>query len=112
MLRLQLYNLKRLISSPFIRNLRLFHSIYPSAARTSRQMTLQPLQFLKISLGQDLYPAVHEVPYVTLNAQGSGLAGHEPAKADALDSSRDEESKDHRDAPPSPPRRRRRYQST
>ena len=85
MLRLQLYNLKRLIASPFIRNLRLFHSIYPGAAWSSRQVALQPLQHLWISLRQYLHPAIDQVPHVALNAEGSVLAGHEPSKSDALD---------------------------
>jgi len=85
MLRLQLYNFKRFIASPFIRNLRLFHSIDSSATRAPHQLALEPLQCLLATLRQHLYPAVGEVPHVPLDAQGACVAGHEPPKTDPLD---------------------------
>ena len=107
MLRLQLYNFKGFIASPFIRNLRLFHSIDSGAPRAPHQLALEPPQFLLATLRQHLHPAVGEVPDVPLEAQGARVSGHEPPKTDPLDLARDEESEDHRARPA-----RRRYHQT
>jgi hypothetical protein len=95
MLRLQLYNFKGFIASPFIRNLRLFHSIDSGASRTPDQLALEPPQFLRASLRKHLHPAVGKVPDVPLEAQGTRVSGYEPPKTDPLDLPRDEESQDH-----------------
>ena len=64
-----------------------------------RPLPESPLQLLERllvrSLGDDLDPAVGEIPRVAAQAEGPGVARDEPAESNALHVTRDEESAGH-----------------